>query len=184
MKLSVPPFLPRRAPDRRARRRATTLVEAALCLVFILLPVTLGGFQFALVFMTTHALQQVTREAGRFAAVHHSETTFNANENQGNAPGSDPSLHFIIRKVAAENGIAWKDIENNIVVSPAASQRTAGQPITVAVTYPMRKRALLGNLFFMKSKDPNDIKKGLQNDSFSLGFLQNDYTASSTFLLE
>ena len=175
----------RARPGARARRRATTLVEAALCLTFILLPVTLGGLQFGMVFMTTHALQQVTREAGRFAAVHYSETTFDADENQGSAPGSTPSLRYVIRKLATNNGIAWQDIKTRISVTPGAtSQRASGQPLTISVTYPMRKRAILGSLFFVKARNPNNINGGIKEDSQSLGFLQNDYTAASTFLME
>ena len=181
---------PHQVRSRRARswRRGTTLVETALCLVFVLLPVTLGGLQFGLVLTTTHALQQVSRESGRFAAIHYNDTTFNGADTVGATTTSSPSLKNYVKTVAASNGIPWADIKNRIVVTPA-SGRNAGSPITVSITYPMQKRALLGKLGFMKPRvtgdaDDGKIDHGLKSDSVSLGFLQRDYTVSSTFLME
>ena len=70
---------------KRGRRRGTTLIETALCLTFVLLPVTLGGFQMAMVFITSHALQQIARESSRWAAVHYNEDTFDGKVTQGDA---------------------------------------------------------------------------------------------------
>ncbi len=171
------------------RRRGAVLVEAALCLVFVLLPVTLGGFQFAIVFMTTHAMQQITRESARFAAVHHNDATFDMDENQGNSPGQTPSLRNFVRKQAAANGIAWKEIsgqvlangsKGSVVITPDGAQRTSGKPLTITLTYPMRQRAFLGSLFF-KEKNAGGEEKVVP---LRLGFLQNDFKASSTILME
>ena len=172
----------------RAARRGTTLVETALCLVFVLLPVTLGGLQFGLVLTTTHSLQQVSRESGRFAAIHYNDSTFSGADTVAATATSSPSLKNYVKTVAASNGIPWNDIKNRIVVTPA-SGRNAGNPITVSITYPMQKRALLGKLGFMKPRvagdaDDGKIDHGLKKDSVSLGFLQRDYTVSSTFLME
>ena len=154
-------------------------------MIFVLLPVTLGGFQFAMVFMTQHALQQVARESARFAAVHYNETTFDSDENQGNTPGSAPSLKYVIRKQAAANGFAWNEIngtllsgnlKGSIVVTPALASRASGEPITITISYPMKRRALLGSLFF---KGPDGKIAPLQ-----LGFLNSNFAATSTTLME
>lgn len=174
-------------PRRPRARRGVVTVEVALCLIFVLLPVTLGGFQFAMIFITQHALQQIARESARYAAVHYSDDTFDSNENQGNGAGQTRSLKNVIRAQAAANGIAYKEIngtvlpggaKGSITVTPAtAAARTSGQPITVTISYPMKQRALLGSLFF-KDKDTKKISL------MSLGFLQNNFTATSTTLME
>ena len=177
---------------RAARRRGVTVVEAALCMIFVLLPVTLGGFQFAMVFITQHALQQVARESARFAAVHYNEDTFDADENQGNAANSTRSLKNVIRRQGAANGFAWKEINGSllpgnlrggITVTPAPADRISGQPLTLTITYPMKRRALLGSLFFSKEVVVNG-KKTRQFDLLRLGFLNSNYSASSTILME
>ena len=165
---------------RRTRRRGSTLVETALCLIFVLLPLLLGGLQFGLVLTTTHALQQVSREAGRFAAVHYGEPTFDGSDSQGNTAGTDPSLKNYIRAVAEDNGIPWNDIKDKITVSPATGSRTSGQPITVTINYPMNKRSILGKpgkqaiLFFAPKNGGN----------MSLNFLNQDYPVASTFVMQ
>ncbi len=181
-----PCFARQRQRPRARRRRGVAVVEAALCLIFVLLPVTMGGFQFALVFMTQHALQQIAREGARFAAVRYSEATFNSDENQGNAANASRSLKNVIRRQAAANGIDWNDINGtvspdglsgSIVVTPAPQARVSGQPITITVTYPMKRRAFLGSLFF-KDEKTNTVSL------MSLGFLDNNFSASSTILME
>ncbi len=186
---------PRQRPFWRARRRrrgGVGVVEAALCIVFVLLPITLGGFQFAMVFLTQHALQQVARESARYAAVHYNETTFDANENQGNVPKSPRSLKNVIRRQAAANGFAWKEIngtllpgnlKGSIVVTPAPDARLSGQPLTITITYPMKRRAFLGSLFFAKEVVIKG-KKTRQFDPLRLGFLNSNFSASSTILME
>lgn len=164
----------------RGRRGGSTLVETALCLIFILLPMALGGLQFGLVLTTTHALQEVSREAGRFAAVHYGESTFDGADTQGDSGDDVPSLKNYLRDVAKANKIPWDDIKNNIVVTPDAGSRSSGQPITVAITYPMNKRSILGKpgktamLFFAPSN----------GGSTPLNFLNRDYTVSSTFIMQ
>ncbi len=176
----LPPAAGRRARRRSARRGGSTLVETALCLAFILLPLLLGGLQFGLVLTTTQALEQVSREAGRFAAVHYGESTFDSNENQGNAANSDPSLKNYVRKVAQNNGIPWNDIKDNIKVTPAFGSRSSGQAITVTIKYPMNKRSILGQpgkkaiLYFAPANGGNS----------TLNFLSKDYTVASTFVMQ
>lgn len=169
-----------RSASRRMRRKGWTLVETALCLIFVLLPLLLGGLQFGLVLIPTHALQQVSREAGRFAAVHYDENTFDSGDSQGNSAGSNPSLKHYIRAVVEDNDIPWNDIKDNITVSPAPGARISGQPITVTIDYPMNKRSILGRpgkqaiLFFAPSNGGNS----------PLNFLNQDYTVASTFVMQ
>lgn len=169
-----------RAASHRQRRGGSTLVETALCLIFILLPLLLGGLQFGLVLTTTHALQQISREAGRFAAVHYGEPTFDSGDSQGNTSGADPSLKHYIRQVADDNGIPWNDIKDKITVSPAVGSRSSGQPITVTIDYPMNKRSILGGpgkqvtMYFAPANGGNS----------PLNFLNQDYTVASTFVMQ
>lgn len=177
----------KRQSARSMRRRGVAVVEAALCLIFVLLPVTLGGFQFAMIFITQHALQQIARESARYAAVHYNDDAFDDDVDQGDTAGEDRSLKNIMRAQAAANGISWNEINGTLLpgnlrggmtVSPASrTQRSSGQPITITVTYPMKRRALLGSLFF---KDENTKKIS----PMSLGFLQSNFTATSTTLME
>ena len=180
------PKPPQQQPRRRRFRRGVATVEVALCLSFILLPITLGGFQFAMVFMTQHALQQISRESARFAAVHYNEDTFDMNENQGNKAGEGRSLKNFVRAQGAANGIGWSEIsgiaapdgsKGGITVTPNAAGRISGQPITITISYPMKRRALLGSLFF------KDDKTG-KVAPLRLGFLQSNFSASSTTLME
>ena len=147
----------------------------------------------AMVFITSHALQQVTRESVRWAAVHYNEDTFDDDVNQGNTAGQDRSLKNFMRAQATANGIAWADISGDrinkksaadpgekggsIVVSPVADQRISGQPITITISYPMRQRSFLGALFF-KSNDDKKLSP------LQLGFLKSDWVEASTTLME
>lgn len=181
---------PRRSA--RGRRRATTLIETALCMTFVLLPVTLGAFQMAMVFITSHSLQQITRESARWAAVHYNEDTFNNGVDQGDTAGDPQSMLHYVRGQAAANGIPWSDISGglinkipgkageaggSVVITPDDSQRISGKPLTITITYPMRQRSFLGALFF-KSDD------GKKLAPLQFGFLKSNWVEASTTLLE
>ena len=148
--------------------------------------------QFAMVLTTTHALQEISREAGRFAALHYGEATFDGDDAQGNGHnGADPaSLSNYLKKVATDNKIPWNDIKDNVQVFPPKGARFSGQPITVSITYPMKKRAIIGQLGFWKEKTPGDAADGRIDDAvkpdtpLSLGVLQKDYKISSTFIMQ
>lgn len=183
MKTNAPAF----ASRRRRTRRGSTLVETAICLSFVLLPLALGGLQFGLVLTTTHAMEQISREAGRFAAINYGQATFDNDDKQGDSANQASSLRNYIKHVAADNGIPYNDISGvsvggkpasgNITVSPATGSRFSGQPITVSITYPMKKRSILGTLGTMPFAPAN-------GGASSLGFLTKDYTVASTFIME
>ena len=171
-----------RGRGRRARRGGATLLETTVCLIFVLLPLLLGGLQFGLILTTTHALEQISREAGRFAAVHYAESTFDGSASQGDNSSDPPSLRNYIKQVSADNGIPYNDISGvsvggkpalgGIEVTPAAASRESGQLITVKITYPMRKRVIVGKLPFVNG------------DSQSMGMFLSDYVVASSFLME
>jgi Flp pilus assembly protein TadG len=149
--------------SRRLRsRRGQTIVETALVLTGILLPLTLGLLQFGIIYNSTNTLQHLGREAGRFAAVHGTETTFDSADTQT----SPASLKYYIKTLCASSGsIKYSDL--TISTSPSAlSSRSPGQPISVTLTYPMSKKIFIG--------------KALPG----LSALANNYTVTSTFLLE
>ena len=136
--------------------------------------------QFGLVLTTTHALQEISREAGRFAAVHYGEPTFDSGDTQGDSNGQIPSLKNYLKDVAKANKIPWNDIKNNIVVTPVVGARNSGQPITVTITYPMNKRSILG-----KPGKAAMLTFASKNGGWMhLDFLNRDYTVASTFIMQ
>lgn len=167
------PEMPFAVPARasRLRRGGQTLVEAALVLTGILLPLTLGVMQFGLVLNASNTMTQIAREGGRYAAVHGKEPTFDGAETAP-AAGAQGSLKFYLKTVATQTSIGWNDIKDNIVVTPAT--RVSGQAVTVTVTYPMSKKVFLGAMGSL----------GLGSIAPGLGKLKDPYIASSTFVVE
>lgn len=101
---------PRRAPlGNRRRRGASVIVETAMCMTFVLLPLTIGGLQFGVVLSTSNQLEQVSREGARYAAVHAFDANFGANEN------TQGSLKYYLKNlvVAQRTAIRWSDISGN-----------------------------------------------------------------------
>lgn len=193
---------------KRGRRRGSALIETALCLTFVLLPVTLGGFQMAMIFITSHALQQVARESVRWSAVHYNEDTFDKGVTQGDAVtviGSDgkptvtyPSeslLHFM-RGQAAANGIAWADINGgNINVNSNVIGDRGQKGGSIVITPATRADRLSGQPITIVITYPMRQRAFLgalffKNESntklspLQFGFLKNDWTEASTTLME
>lgn len=167
----------RRMASRRGRRKAQTLVETALCLVFIVLPMFGAGLQFAIVINASHSLEEIAREGARFASVHGGETTIDSAVTQS----SPASLRYYIKQVCGNTSINYNDIKS-ITITPAAASRVSGQPITVTIVYPMAKKLIL---------DPtrwSNMRYGTSRENYSYGtylsrFAQ-DFTVASTFVLE
>ena len=173
---------------RRSRRRASTLVETALCMIFVLLPMTGVGLQFAISITAMHAMNQIAREGGRFAAVHAGEATFDLSETQTNPP----SLKAHLKQVADNTTIPWNDIKDRITVTPVAS-RQSGSAIEVTVVYPMNKKLILPipkwqnyETGFKKVDANNKVVGGEEviTGGFGLAGLNRDYTATAAFVLE
>lgn len=153
----------------QARRSGSTLIETALVLGVILLPLTLGIIQFGLIFNATNTMTQIAREAGRYAAVHGKDVTFDGTDAPPVA-GAQASLKNYLKTVAGQTGIKWDAIKDSVATTPALlKDRVSGQPITVSVTYPMKNKIFLGSVA-----------------SFApmLRKLEAPYVARSTFVLE
>lgn len=152
-----------------SRRGGQTLVETALVLTFIMLPLTLGLIQFSLILNAANTMTQIAREGGRYAAIHGQEDTFDG-PDQPPATGKAASLKWYLHVVTDQTGIKWVDIQYNIVVTPTTpATRISGQPITVQVTYPMANRVFLGSVIFLVP---------------ALQRVRQPYVARSTFVIE
>lgn len=143
-----------------ARRRGQTLVETALILTAILLPLTLGLLQYGVYLNATNTMTQIAREGGRYAALHGTEST------------SDAAIRTYVRSVATNTSISATDLTDaRIVITPSQgnSSRVSGNPIVVSVTYPMAKKVFVGSFLSNLPGIPS---------------LKRDYTAESTFIIE
>ena len=124
----------------RRSRRASVLVETALCLAFVLLPLTLGILQFGVIMSTANQVEQLTRDGGRWAAVHAQSTNFDSDENT-----SGSLKNYMKTQTAGLTTVKWSDL--TITVTPSASSRAVGNPLVVTVTYPMTKKLFIGTQF-------------------------------------
>jgi Flp pilus assembly protein TadG len=145
---------------RLARRRSgQTLVETALMLTGVLLPITIGILQFGIVMNATNTLTQLAREGGRYAAVH------------GTEANSDAAIRDYIQAAAAGTSIKPTDLPDAnitigmLTVNGVTPARASGNAINVTIKYAMSKKVFVPNFFFA-------------------GKLKNDYYAESTFVLE
>lgn len=140
----------------KQKRRGQVMVETALVLAGVLLPITVGILQFGIVLNATNTLTQIAREGGRYAAVHGTES------------GSDAAIRTYVRSVASGTSISPTDLTDaRIDISMlSGAARSSGNPIVVTVTYPMSKKVFIGNFSSYMTK------------------LRQDYSAKSTFVLE
>lgn len=158
-----------------SRRRASAIVETALCLSIVILPTSLGILQYGIVMNASNQIEQIAREGGRFAAVHCLEPTFDGSETQANPP----SLRYYLKNNIVKNKttILWTDIdgavrtgagtEGYIQVTPSTvAARVSGQAVSVKVCYPMARKIFVGK-----------IVPGIAT-------LDNDYSSTATFNIE
>lgn len=119
--------------------RGSVLIEAALVSVFVLIPLTLAIIQYGIVFNATNTLSQVTREGGRAAAVFALKTSA---QNPGVGMDADTYIRSRIEAAAASTSLAYDDMKDDIVITPAMGTpaRAKGQPIKVSISYAMRKK--------------------------------------------
>ena len=152
-----------RATQRSTRRRASVMVETACCLAFVLLPLTMGIVQYGVILSAMSQLDQLSRDAGRYASVHAGEINFDSSDT------TTGSLKYYVKSITdGKTVIPWADISSNIVVTPAgtsAAPRVSGQPVTVAITYSLKKKFFLANFPGMN-------------------MLPQSYTSRATFVLE
>ncbi len=183
-----------RCSDGHRRRRASVIIETALCMTLVLLPLTLGGLQFGVVMSTSNQLEQVSREGARWAAVHSFDANFGSNEN------TQGSLRYYLKNlvVAQRTAIKWTDINGsprtifggtnptppgttpagfvqvifangapgNGALTQSVGTPVSGQSVSVRLVYPMTRKVFTGRI------TPN------------VGILDNDYVSTSTFVVE
>lgn len=140
----------------KSRRSGSVMVETALVLGAVLLPLTVGILQFGIVLNATNTLTQIAREGARYASVHGTES------------GSDAAIRTYVRAVATGTSINSADLTDaRIDISMlSGAARSSGNAICVSVTYPMGKKIFIGNFGSFMSR------------------LKGDYVAKSTFVLE
>jgi Flp pilus assembly protein TadG len=120
-----------------ASRRGQAIIEMAL-VVTILLSLSLGLIQFAVLANARMALTNIAREGGRFASLN-----ANAPDKQsgGTTLTADGQIKQYIADVAAQTTL--KTIPaGNITISPAmnTTARASGQPITVTINYDLSQK--------------------------------------------
>ncbi len=151
---------PLRSPCRsRSPRRAAVVVETALCVALVLLPLTLGILQFGFLMATSNQVEQLARDGGRWAAVHAQDPKFDSADN---VVGS--YRNYLKTQTANMGFVKWADL--TVAVTPAAGARVVGSALTVSVVYPMNKKIFIGTTF-----------PGLTK-------WNGNYTAKSTFVME
>ncbi|PQV65452.1 TadE-like protein [Abditibacterium utsteinense] len=145
---------------RRVRRRGQTIVETAMVLTLILLPLTVGILQFGIVLNATNTLTQLAREGGRYAAVRHTDEEIRAYIVKAAAGTS-------IREAELRPPGSQASLDSRIIIEmlPNTATRVSGNPIQVRINYPMSNKIFIG-------KFPG------------VSLIKPTYVAQSTFVLE
>jgi Flp pilus assembly protein TadG len=108
------------------RRCGSALVEFALLLPVILL-LSLLMIQFSLILNTVISLSHLSREGARYAAV---------------SPGSDADIFSRIQSMTPPQ-LRYSDMKITVTPPESGGGRSLRQPITVTITYDMRKKLIL-----------------------------------------
>lgn len=130
-----------------ARHRGQSIVETGFIIV-MLIGLTMGLVQFGFVYHTSLTLTNLAREGARFAGIH----------------GLDPNVKndlvaHLKRKCVQESAVNEADINADTVaiyptLDATSPSYTAGQPVTVEITYNMKKK------FFVPIPEPGELKWG------------------------
>ncbi len=129
-----------RSSQHRTKYRGQAMVEMAL-VVTVLLFLSMGLIQFALIANARITLTNLAREGARFAAVHATETG-----SDNNADSTKGIKTYVVRVADSTslNSIAIGDITiSPMETSPMSMSRSSGKPITVTVNYNMRNKFIL-----------------------------------------
>jgi Flp pilus assembly protein TadG len=129
--------------NRSRRASGSVLVEAAVAVVFLLLPLTLGIMQFGVFYNASNAVSQIAREGGRIAAVYG-----NAADNPATPAneGSDAFLQDRIKDVFDSTSL--NPLKNSsdfeVTIEPAdRAARTQFSQVKVTVKYNLNEKAFL-----------------------------------------
>jgi Flp pilus assembly protein TadG len=127
-----------------SRRSGSVLIETAMVLIFVLLPLTVGVIQYFIVFGAANAVTQITRQGARYAAVfarkNPGDTPIPAAGSPGcpTTPCADAYIISRIKQEATVVNLNPNDV--SVSITPAFSSRQQYQPVTVTVTYNMSKK--------------------------------------------
>lgn len=134
----------------RSKRRGQAILEMA-AVVIVLLFLTMGLIQFALIANARITLTNLAREGARFAAVHATEIDSDNNPD----PAKGIKAHVI--KLADATTLADAGTRSSVntitvTISPAETSppnplRTSTKPIQVSVSYDMRHKFFLPVIF-------------------------------------
>ncbi|MDF2440062.1 MAG: hypothetical protein JWN98_1046 [Abditibacteriota bacterium] len=112
-----------------------------------LLVITMGLIQYGIIYNAVGTLTHLAREGARFAAIHAMDSTTTVN---GVTSSADAAIRNYIRWKAQSTSITVASLpDDSIVVTPAPgnSARSSGQPITITITYDLRRKLFLGSKF-------------------------------------
>jgi Flp pilus assembly protein TadG len=140
--------LPTSESNRRLRARAgkrrsgSAMVEFAIVVPFLLV-LTMGLVQYGMLSNASSVVTNLTREGARYGAVHATETDTTLN---GTSFPTDTAIKRYIQQVAEPTTIGAAGVpDDSISISPAVGDpsRKSGNPITVTITYDMRRKLFL-----------------------------------------
>ncbi len=117
-----------RGSSKHQRRRGQAILELAIvCTVLLLL--TLGLVQYGLLANANVTLSNLAREGVRYAAVHATEAN------------SDTAIKNHVVEMAAATPLR-AITANDVTISPdpTSTDRASGKPVTVSVSYNMRRK--------------------------------------------
>jgi len=114
----------------RQRRRGQAIVEMAF-VVMILLGLTMGMLQYGVIYNTNIQLTNLAREGARFGAVNGTKATVVAD------------TRTYVRSVGTRTVISQSSLSDDNIAVTFVNGASAGFPITVTITYDMRKKFFL-----------------------------------------
>jgi hypothetical protein len=115
----------------RRSRRGAAIVETAF-VVIILLTLTLGLIQWGILFNTSIAITNLSREGARYAAVNYEK--------------DKPIKDYVLNNLPPN--IRKGDVKIRVLPAEGSADRTSGKPIRVIVRYDMSKKLFLPNGIF------------------------------------
>lgn len=123
------------------KRSGIVLIEFCIAFLFVLLPLFLALLQYGMIIQAMLAMDNTSREAGRFASV-----------NSLSAPNDTDLKNFIISNAA---GMGIQVNNTDIAVTPSPTNRLRYQPLTIDITYDLKSKVFLGTFYgipFFRSK--------------------------------
>ena len=146
-----------------SRRRGVVLIEFCVAFFCILLPLCMALMQFGIILQSTLAMENLSREAGRYASVR----SLNA--------ADDTDIKTYITTSAAKLGIVIANPTTDITVTPAANitgkpaTRVRYAPITVSIQYSLASKIFLPMAF---------------TDTYHISFFRSVYTTRVVMIMQ